>query len=43
MTTSLLQRVCCKESWFPILWTSVSQILYQFGLAIAAWNTVGVL
>ncbi len=25
------------------LWTSVSQILYQFGLAIAAWNTVGVL
>ncbi len=25
------------------LWTSVSQIVYQFGLAIAAWNTVGVL
>jgi len=25
------------------LWTSISQIVYQFGLAIAAWNTVGVL
>lgn len=25
------------------LWTSVSQIVYQFGLAIAAWNAVGVL
>lgn len=24
-------------------WTSISQIVYQFGLAIAAWNTVGVL
>lgn len=24
------------------LWTSISQIAYQFGLAIAAWNTVGV-
>lgn len=25
------------------LWTSVSQIFYQLGVAIAAWNTVGVL
>ena len=25
------------------LWTSVSQIFYQFGLAIAAWHTIGVL
>jgi len=25
------------------LWTSISQIAYQFGLAIAAWNTVGIL
>lgn len=24
-------------------WTSISQIAYQFGLALAAWNTVGVL
>ncbi|MBF0218128.1 MAG: capsule biosynthesis GfcC family protein, partial [Gammaproteobacteria bacterium] len=25
------------------MWTSVSQILYQLGVAAAAWNTVGVL
>jgi polysaccharide export outer membrane protein len=25
------------------LWTSVSKIFYQFGLAIAAWHTIGVL
>ena len=25
------------------LWTSVSQIFYQFGLAIAAWHTIGVI
>jgi len=25
------------------LWTSISQIFYQFGLAIAAWHTIGVL
>ncbi len=25
------------------LWTSISQIAYQFGLAIAAWHTIGVI